>query len=111
MEPEYVTTAEMASILRVCPETIRRMAREPGCPVERVGRGRGHYRFPKAEFLAWVRERSAQWHAPVITLPTRAEAIRRLQRRTLLNPGGGSGGGAGRRDTDVATGRKRAINR
>jgi excisionase family DNA binding protein len=52
----YYTTAELAELVRVHPETIRRAAGRGELRFIRVGRD---YRFPESAVLEWLDERAA----------------------------------------------------
>ena len=49
---EFLTTEEVAKILRKSTETIRRMCRKKIIPSQRVGRD---WLIPKADFEKWLR--------------------------------------------------------
>ncbi|MEX1362501.1 MAG: helix-turn-helix transcriptional regulator [Nannocystaceae bacterium] len=55
MEDELLTSAEVARLLRVHPKHLYRLLRR-GLPGHRLGRG--HWRFARAEVLAWMGSRT-----------------------------------------------------
>lgn len=52
----YYTTAQLAELLSVHPETIRRAAARGELRFVRVGRD---YRFPESAVVEWLQERAA----------------------------------------------------
>jgi excisionase family DNA binding protein len=57
-EPEFVTTAQAAAILRCSPENIRRLANRAALPVaHRVGRNQRLFERREVEQLAAARRR------------------------------------------------------
>ncbi|RKY14629.1 MAG: hypothetical protein DRQ55_20520 [Planctomycetota bacterium] len=69
IDQQLATTARMAAQLGVCPATLRRMVRLPGCPALRL---QGQYRWPEADTLRWLQSRNRegrsteQVEAPVV---------------------------------------------
>ena len=54
-----LTIPEVAQWLGFHPEHVRRLARQGALPAMKAGRGRGSWRFSRAEVEAWLkRERS-----------------------------------------------------
>jgi excisionase family DNA binding protein len=51
-QPEYLTTEEVASVLRVTAVTIERLTRTEGLPCVRVTRSTA--RYPRCEFEQWA---------------------------------------------------------
>lgn len=49
--PEYLTTAEVAELLRKPKSWIHNRAAELGIPRVRIG---SHYRYVRAEVIAWL---------------------------------------------------------
>lgn len=55
-----LTAREVAQRLGVGLSTVYEIAGEPGCPVYRIGSGRGTLRFDLDELLEWLRQRSRE---------------------------------------------------
>lgn len=52
--PEYLVPAEVATLLRVSPRTVRRVLLDPTFPVLRLGRS---VRVPRIRLESWLRRR------------------------------------------------------
>lgn len=57
-EPEWLTAAEVAAILRVSKMTVLRMINDGELPAIRVGRNRGQFRVPASAMPEYV---AAAW--------------------------------------------------
>ena len=58
LEPEYLSTTEMAHILEITPSTLRRLVRER--KIEAYKPLGGHYRFELKDVEAFAAEREAK---------------------------------------------------
>lgn len=75
MASEYLTSAEVLSILRVSKQTLGRWAREGTIPAYRLGR---QLRFPKEEFEAWLQAHRADRVTASGAVPPGASRTRSL---------------------------------
>jgi excisionase family DNA binding protein len=55
-----LTTAEMAAVLKIHPETRAQRVRLEALPAHRTGDGAGEYQFKRGEVEAWLAARRAQ---------------------------------------------------